>query len=453
MPASRPSSVDVAVIGAGVAGLAAARDLTDAGLSVEVVEARERIGGRVLTVRDASVSVPLELGAEFVHGDAPVTQGIVREAGLTIVDVTGDRCESTSNRIRPLDGFWDRLDRVMRRLSAKRRPDRSFADFLAEHPGGASLARDRRMAEQFVRGFHAADPARVSERALADGGSPGDDESEQRQGRVLEGYDRIAAYLARGLTPPVRLRTVVTGVEWTRGDAELTMRGADGEVSPASLRARAVVVSVPLGVLQAPEGTEGAIAFAPALPTDKADALRALTEGHVVRVVVALDERVWVTARPRSESGGAGLERLSFIHAADGKMPVCWTAYPTDVPILVAWFGGPEAESLAQLPRTAIEGRAVDALARRLHIGRRHFDRHVRACFTHNWSADPFSRGAYSYVLVGGAGAATRLARSVAGTLFFAGEAFDAEGRNGTVEGAIASGKRAAKQVISRLQP
>jgi monoamine oxidase len=442
------ASVDVAVIGAGVAGLAAARDLTAAGRTVEVLEARDRIGGRVLTIHDSSVAIPLEMGAEFVHGGAPTTEAIVREAGLTIVDVVGDRWESTSGRLRPLDGFWERLDLVMRRLNARRRPDRSFAEFLADRPGGASLARDRRIAEQFVRGFHAADPTRISERALADGGSPGVDESEQRQGRVLEGYDRVAAHLARGLAGQVRLRTVVTAVQWRRGEVELSMRRTDGAASLPSLRARAIVVSVPLGVLQAPEGAEGAIAFAPALPGAKRDALCRLAEGHVVRVAVVLDERVWVTRRPRAAARAPALQRLAFVHAGDGKMPVCWTAYPTDAPVLVAWFGGPEAESLSRLTRPEIEERAVDALARRLHVAPRRFAGHVRACHTHNWSADPFSRGAYSYVLVGGADAATRLARPVAGTLFFAGEAFDAEGRNGTVEGAIASGRRAARQVV-----
>jgi monoamine oxidase len=145
------------------------------------------------------------------------------------------------------------------------------------------------------------------------------------------------------------------------------------------------------------------------------------------------------------------LQRLAFIHPESDEMPVCWTAYPTTAPLLVAWFGGPEAEALGRRSRDEIEQRTVRALAERLHMARRRFERHVRGCHMHNWSADPFSRGAYSYVVVGGAEASKTLARSVEGTLFFAGEAFDAEGRNGTVEGAIASGRRAARQVSRAL--
>jgi monoamine oxidase len=219
----------------------------------------------------------------------------------------------------------------------------------------------------------------------------------------------------------------------------------------SGLTARAAVVTVPLGVLQAPVGDQGTITFAPALPTAKRSALHRLSEGHVIRVSVVLDEPLWLTKPPRAASGGRSLERLAFIHPADDEMPVCWTGYPTNVPLLVAWFGGPEAESLAMLDRSEIEARAVTALARRLHFSPRRFERHVRACHMHNWSADPFSRGAYSYVVVGGAEAAAKLARPVDGTLFFAGEAFDAHGRNGTVEGAIASGRNAAVQVRRAL--
>jgi monoamine oxidase len=444
--------VDVAVIGAGLAGLSAARELTAQGLSVEVIEARERIGGRVLTTRDPSVRVPIELGAEFVHGGAPQTEQVAREAGLTICDINGDRYLSTAAGLRPFGDFWEQLDRVMRRLNAKRRPDRSFAEFLAERPGGRRLAPQRRLASQWVRGFHAADPSRVSERALADGGSPGDDETEQRQGRVLEGYDCIPAYLAQGLVREPRLGTVVTSVGWEAGDVELTVRRDGGGPTPPALRARAVIVAVPLGVLQAPSDAAGAIAFVPSLPAYKREALSCLAEGHVVRVGVVLDEPMWITKPRRSIAHGRSLRRLAFIHPSDEDMPVCWTAYPAEAPVLIAWYGGPDAQSLSHLPQPEIEERAVDALARRFRGSRRRFERHVRACHMHNWSADPFSRGAYSYVVVGGSNAATALARPVNGTLFFAGEAFDAEGRNGTVEGAIASGRHAAKQVMRSLR-
>ncbi len=415
-----------------------------------MIDARTRIGGRILTVRDSAISVPIELGAEFLHGSASGTQRVAREAGATICDINGDRVESTPRGFRLLDDFWQQLDRVMRKLDAKRRLDRSFAEFLAERPGGAALARARLLADMWVRGYQAANPERASERALADGGSPGNDESEQLQARVLEGYDTLPTHLAHLLGRALRLGSVVTHIEWEPGAVELTM--ASNEGGPvASVRARSAVISVPLGVLQAPADSGAAITFSPSLSDAKLDALHGLAEGHVVRVSVVLDEPIWMTRPPRVSTSGRSLRRLAFLHPSDGRMPVCWTGYPTNAPLLVAWFGGPEAESLSRLSRDEIEHRAVGGLARRLHVAPRRFVRHVRSTHMHNWSADPFSRGAYSYVVVGGADASRTLARPLKGTLFFAGEAFDSEGRNGTVEGAIASGRNAARQLRRTL--
>jgi monoamine oxidase len=446
-----PTSADVAIVGAGAAGLACARELAAAGLTVQLLEARDRIGGRILTAHDPALSIPIELGAEFVHGSATATHELAREARLTLCDVEGERWQSNGHRLTPLEDFWERLDRVMRRLDEHREPDRSFADFLAAKPGGRALADERNLAEQFVRGFHAADPALASERALAEGGSPEGDEQEQRQARVLEGYERVAMHLAHCFGHPVHLSTAVTRIEWAPADVTLTMRARGGNPLPA-LHAHAVVITVPLGVLQARPDVEGAIAFSPPLEPKRASALDGLAMGHVVRVAVTLEEPFWMTKPPHSLPRGRTLHRLAFLHSADGTMPVCWTAYPTDAPLIVAWYGGPEAAALAGESRETIETRALRAIAQRFHITSRRLGRLVRACHMHDWSGDPFSRGAYSYVAVGGVGASRELARPLAGTLFFAGEAADAEGRNGTVEGAIESGRRAAKAVLRQLR-
>jgi monoamine oxidase len=449
--ADAPSvSVDVAIVGAGAAGLAAARELASAGLTVQILEARDRIGGRILTVHDPALSIPIELGAEFAHGSATATHQLAHEARATLCDIEGERWQSDRHRLTPLEDFWEKLDRVMRRLDDDREPDRSFAEFLAEKPGGRALAAERKLAEQWVRGFHAADPALASERALAQGGSPEGDEEEQRQARVLEGYERIPTHLAHCFGRPVHLSTIVTRIEWAPGDVTLAMHSSDGSPLPP-LRARAVIITVPLGVLQAEPGTAGAIAFSPPLESKRTLALGGMAMGHVIRVAVVLDEPFWITKPPHALPRGRTLHRLAFVHSVDGAIPVCWTAYPTDAPLIVAWFGGPEAAALARESREAIEARTLRGIAQRFHISTRRLEQRVRACHMHDWSGDPFSRGAYSYVTVGGVGAARVLARPLAGTIFFAGEAADAEGRNGTVEGAIESGRRTAKAVLRAL--
>jgi hypothetical protein len=184
-------SADVVIVGAGVAGLAAARRLAAAGATPVVLEARDRVGGRIHTVRDSRTPLPIELGAEFVHGSAPEVVAIARENGLVICDIHGERWRPRRGKLEPFDDeeFWLEIGKVMSRLDSKRTPDRSFQEFLDSKPGGPSLARQRTLAREFVQGFHAADMSRVSERALADGGTP---KTRKRSARAGSSTDTTA---------------------------------------------------------------------------------------------------------------------------------------------------------------------------------------------------------------------------------------------------------------------
>jgi len=446
------STVEVAIVGAGVAGLEAARVLHDSGVDVAVLEARERIGGRIFTRRDPSLPVPIELGAEFVHGSALELREIAREARLAIVDIGGQRWQSNRGALRRADDFWTLLDAVMKRLDQKRKPDRSFQQFLDTRPGGARLARARWLALQYVKGFHAADPARVSERALADGGSPGDDARERRIGRMLAGYDAVPTWIARDIGNRIRLGSVVTAIHWQPGAVHVDVRQPAGD-SVTALDARAVIITVPLGVLQASLGEPGAITFDPSLDVEstKSEALRGIEMGVVTRLTLHVREPFWTSERFMRRAKSQDLDQLAFLHSTDPDFPVWWTAYPMSAPTLVAWTGSTRARELASLDEEQTIDLAISALARQFALQRRVARRMVTAAWTHNWEMDPYSRGAYSYLLVGGEGAPAKLARSVRRTLFFAGEASDAEGRTGTVHGAIATGRRAAKQVFRAL--
>ena len=450
MQATRAMRADVAVVGAGVAGLAAARELADAGLRVLVLEARDRVGGRIYTRRDERLPLPIELGAEFLHGEAAETMRVVRAAGLLAVDIEGERWRAERGRLFPLGDFWERLSAVLERLDASRTPDRTLDDFLAQRPGGRSLARARRLAREFVEGFHAADAARVSERAIADGGNPGEDEEEQRMGRLLDGYDRVPEWLAAPLDDRVRLGMEVRSAAWREGAVRLECASPGGRALPP-VSARAAVVTLPLGVLQARPGARGSVAFAPELPPAHRDALGQLAMGAVVRVSMLFDRPFWEAEGIGKLPEGRSLRRMAFLQGSSGDVGVWWTASPSRVPLLVGWVGGPRAAALARAPRQELVERATRSLAGQLGIRPQRVARWLVASWTHDWESDPHARGAYSYALVGGSDAWRRLARPVAQTLFFAGEATAPDGRNGTVDGAIASGERAARQVLRAL--
>ena len=442
--------VDVVVVGAGVAGLAAASRLAEAGTSVVVLEARDRIGGRILTIRDNRLPLPVELGAEFVHGSAEEVTDIVHRERLVICDVRGERWRANGGSLSPMDGddFWTRLTGVMQRLDPRRTPDRSLLDFFATKPGGRTHARDRRLALEFVEGFHAADPARLSERSIANGGIPEEPE-EQRQARVLNGYDRVPGALAAPLGDRVRLSRTVHHVAWEPGHVEVHHRESGSGTSGTRIDARAAIISIPLGVFQQTTG-ESAISFAPDV-TDAREAASQLAMGTVVRVAIAFSEPFWESRAVRRASGTRSLAALSFLHSADADVPVWWTTAPVRSPLLVGWAGGPRATRLraSVTENGGIEDRAVRAIARQFGVPRAKIASLVERCWHHDWSGDPYTLGAYSYALVGGSRAAARLGRPIENTLFFAGEAADAEGRTGTVHGAIGTGYRAAAAVLS----
>jgi monoamine oxidase len=438
---------DVAIVGGGVAGLAAMRVLEQSGVRTCVLEARSRIGGRIHTVRDPRVAHPIELGAEFVHGSAPELVSLARDARLLLYAVEGERWRARGARLTRLDDFWKRLHTVMRHLDAEE-VDRSFGEFLDDAPGGRRAADARGLARAFVEGFHAADPGRISVLALADGGSPSEDTAEQRQMRIADGYDRVPEWLANGFRDRIMMDAAVERIEW--GDDGVALSVRHGSVpSVTTVAARAAVITAPLGVLLAGVDDPGAITFSPRVPI--LDEVRSrLTMGAVVRVVVLFRERWWadhLRALPR----GASLESMVFLHGESRDVPVWWSLHPMQAPVMTGWAGGPAGLRLAGRPSTEIQERAIRALAAQLRVTHRRVAAQVEACWTHDWQHDPFSRGAYSYSLVGGAESARHLARSIRGTLWFAGEAADPEGRNGTVHGAIASGQRAALSVTRAL--
>jgi len=439
--------VDVIVIGAGAAGLSAAHHLGGQGLEVVVLEARDRIGGRIFTRHERAWPRPLELGAEFVHGDAPATRQIAQAAALPLDELPERHVWAAGRRWRPLSDTWARFVDVCRRIRTDGR-DRSFAAFLAAQ---RALPREQRvLARLLVEGYHAAPAADVSAHALA---AEKEDAAalHNRQSRPARGYDALTEWLRAGLDPArvsVRLSTPVLRVRWGRGRVEAAVRPA-WSARVRSFEARAAVVTLPVGVLQAPAGAEGAVAFEPALRAKRA-ALALFGEAAVEKVVLRFRDAFW--ARPELLRARLGRDTppAQYFHDPRAAFPTWWTAAPAESALLTGWAGGPAAQRLASAPAAALVGQALDSLARSLGVARVFLDEELEGWAHHDWRRDPWSRGAYTYLRVDGAGAPAALARPLAGTLFFAGESTSVE-EMGTVAGALESGARAAREVMREL--
>lgn len=447
-PSRSRRDADVIVIGAGAAGLAAANILSENGLGVLVLEARHRIGGRIETVRSPETRMPIEIGAEFLHGAATASRELAERYGLRTIDVSGQRFEHTSRGLRVARDYSARLDRVLGRLDAHRSPDRSLADAMRANRGSLSAA-DRSLATRFVEGFDAADATLVSERWLAAAGWPGRDVRESRIGRMLDGYGALVHAMARPLGARVRLGTVASEIRWRTGHVEVA--GATRRAQRRSWAARAVVVTVPLGVMQAAAGERGAIRFDPPVPP-LARSVALGIMGPVHRLVLRFAEPFWLEPAFARRLDAPPLERLSFVQSRRPlAFRVWWTAYPVYAPMLVAWSGGSRAALLAGRPARELEQLAIGSLASMFRMAPARLATRLVRSYQHDWVADPFSRGAYSYARVGGARMSARLAQPVDGTIWYAGEAADTVASVGTVHGAISSGQRAAREIIELI--
>src|SRR5262249_23554702 len=185
----------------------------------------------------------------------------------------------------------------------------------------------------------------------------------------------------------------------------------------------------------------GQVRFLPPL-AEKQTAANQLIMGHVVKIILCFDSALWEER---------GVTRASFIHARGEKVPTWWTTRPVVTPILVGWAGGAQADQLALHSDASILSAAVESLAHAFKMPPAALESHIDSAVIKDWQAEPFSRGAYSYVPVGAITAPITLAEPVADTLFFAGEATNTDGATATIHGAIATRYRAAEQ-ISRAE-
>jgi monoamine oxidase len=418
------SKTDVIVVGAGVAGLAAARELRGAGLRVVIVEARNRIGGRIDTVDDPDSPVAIELGAEFVHGKPPELWNIFDSERIPTIEVSGERWCCHNGALGPCEEVTESIEDLPELLKkAAGKPDRSFQQFLDECDCSPET---KLWAVSYVEGFNAADRHRISVQSLLHQ----QEAEEQIEGdamfRIPGGYGEVVTALRRRSPDvPIHLGAVVNLVRWSDGKAEVSFERE-------SITAPQVVITVPVSVL--PQ-----IQFDPE-PQAVLRAASNMAMGHAARVTLRFRERFWDA-------------RMSFLHSQHAAFPTWWTTLPVSAPVLTGWTGGPAAERLSGQGQQFLIDSALDTLALLLSKERGRLQGLLARDYAHDWSTDPFSLGAYSYIPVGGVDAPKVMAEPVQDTLFFAGEATEYGGHYGTVHGAIATGIRAARQILKKNIP
>ncbi len=413
----------VAIIGAGVAGLAAARHLRRRGVPVTLLEASSRIGGRAFTEKPAALGfAAFDHGASWLHAAQrnplvaladPAEDALTNsdDARTELLFVEGNRADAAEAAA--YEAAWDRLDAVVGPALAAGQPDRSLAEAMAsmrDDPWAATVA-----------GWEGA----IIAAADADALSVRDWRRNRLDGPNLTVSGGLGAFVARRLATDAELATPVTAIAWdgTAGVRIETLRG--------TIRAGACIVTVSTGVL-----ASGAIRFTPALPHDVQAAIAGLPMGLLSKVALRAAGPDRLGLAPNT-----GLVRQMRVDSAASA----FIAWPRGMDHVVGFVGGRAAWALAADPA------AAEAFARtklRAMLGSA-AERFADGAVVTGWGTDPFTLGSYAYAPPGQAGMRRQLeAAFPAERLLFAGEACRTDGLAGTVGGAFLSGTEAAARLL-----
>jgi polyamine oxidase len=434
-------SQQILIIGAGMAGIAAARTLHDAGCRVTVLEARERIGGRTHT--DSSLGVDIDLGAAWIHGPtANPLVALARQHGVgwgetDFFNVHGGAVMAFRADGTPLDEtvytsgiqyFPAAYAHLHNSLLTEKPGDDicSLADLLDRGlPGQENLTGDA------AAGFYYTSRVRIRYEDAADL-----DRVDWRLGRAYVklpggdflvydgGFGRLVAGLAEGLN--IQTGVVVERIAY--GDEGVTVHTNRGDFS-----ADRAVVTVPLGVLKA-----GVIDFAPALPSAKQTAIRRIGFGNYEKLALRFPRIFWPT----------GPHRFNYLSDAEPPLFMAWlnNAHYTNEPVLIAYHAAGLAQHINPWSDEKLIAGALETLRKMFGPDVPDPVSYVRS----GWEADPFSRGSYSFSQLGMTTEdRSALAEPVGDRLFFAGEATHPH-YWATVHGAYETGVRAAREVLGR---
>lgn len=415
----------VIIIGGGAAGLMAAYELSKTGkFDISVIEARDVLGGRIRSMPTGDSHV-IEAGAEFVHGNPPITLSLLKEAGIESVHLAGNMYRKENGRWVERHDLIEGWDDFFKKAEALKE-DRTLGSFLKEYFSGDEFAALRRQITGYAEGFDVADIDKVSLQSLLEEWSGMDEDNY----RVPGGYSRLIDYLEQQCRDKgVRIITgeKVKQVDWEEND--VTVYTDQQQYSSNKL-----IVTIPVSLLQKSLQSHS-INFTPPID-EQVSAANDIGFGSVVKVVIHFRQPLW-----KADTG--------FLFS-DEIVPVWWTQLPDTIPLLTGWIGGSKATVLKDMSEEEILEKAIASLASIFSTTTDDIRQLIIASHVFNWLQVPESLGAYSYSTPQTKAAQQILSLPLLNTLYFAGEAIYTGEHPGTVEAALASGKMVAEKILNR---
>jgi monoamine oxidase len=416
---------NVIILGGGVSGLMSARELSKLGYAVTILEATDRLGGRIHTVRNSLFTQPVEKGVEFIHGNLPLTIGLLKESGIEYKPVRGNMIRVVDGDWKTQDDFtlgWDELTRKMNSI----RQDMTMDEFLKENFSDEKYTDLRTSVLRFANGFDLADTSRASVLALREEWMGEEDE----QYRIPGGFDQVINFLEKECLQSgviIHTSTPVAEIKWGKNDVKIVTS------YKKTYNATKVIVTASLGFLQSGRS----IIFEPGIDNYLHTAKK-IGFGTVIKVMLEFKEAFW----EKKKKG------ISFL-LTNEIIPTWWTQSPSPYPLLTGWAGGPQAWALENKDDETILDLALQSLSNVFQKTVNEVKQMLTASAVANWTKDPYSNGAYSYDTVGSIEAKKLLNTPIEETIFFAGEAFYEGPSFGTVEAALVSAKSVIEKIVN----
>jgi monoamine oxidase len=412
---------DVIVIGAGMAGLKAAYDLQNKGLSVIILEARDRIGGRIHTTTEFDSEFAIDLGAELVHTTTTPTWELINSQNLKTIRLVNDEDKDESIDLTDFRYFFKALES---KQIPSPKPTEDILSYLKRIEAEPELIQE--IEEGFVVDTETLDKVSAFavlnrfDQMVKDGEMVG-----EKDFKIFGGYNQIYKVLAEKLQ--IELSKPVTMVNWENNEIEV--HTTDGNV----YKSHKIVLTIPVAVLKKQN-----IQFVPQLPEDKTKAIESFGVCDIVKIFLKFDEKIFTPD-------------VNILNVFEDEIPVWWKATITadenyKDEVLVGWVSADKARKLYTLSQDEIINLATKDLEKKLNKTNL---KPIKS-LVQIWKDEEFSSGAYSYIPAQASPDIIEdLAKPINNKIFWAGEATDPN--NATVNGAYYSGKRAANEILGTI--
>ena len=417
---------NIGIAGAGISGLMAGIELQRAGHQVTIFESSQRTGGRIQTIDVRGVWV--ETGPEFIHGHLKETIGLLKKYHIPFEPIHGKMYRVQDGKIienYELADGWDQLLDKMKSIDE----DLPLNEFLEKYFPGNKSDILRKAAIRFAEGFDLADTKRASTKALIMEW----EHEESGQFHIPSGYGALVHSAEKefiDLGGKIYLNHWVKRVDWESGVITLSVN------NHILFHLDKLIVTLPLSLLNQTLFPSESVVFHPSID-EKQKAFNQIGFGTVVKLVMIWHSPFWKSLIPDAQ----------FI-IADEFIPTWWIQYPQNIPVLTGWMGGPKAEKYSGKPDSFFLEKALETLSSLFSVSMEKIKQELKDVRIFNWKNNPWSRGAYSYSLVGSGPAKAICRESIQKRIYFAGEAYYDGPFPGTVESAVVSGLETAKQLL-----